>query len=253
MFGELTHGEAAYLHDLRGVLYDENGEGKWRRNFHTLYNGNLYPTHGLGPVAQYMGIHGGDKFEYLVSMSSLEHSLSRRRDTLGPADPRRHEKFVCGDMNVTLIKTALGRTIMVQHDVSTPRPYSRINAICGTKGSFCDYPPRIHVDGQPENWDQNLAPYTPSTAIRCGSGSRSRPEVGRARRHGLRAQLASDALSANRPAAGHERLRRGRLEQRFPLERGLGEGRQRSRGRSRFHPRTVEDPAAAGDCRGSRS
>jgi predicted dehydrogenase len=159
LLGELVHGEAGYLHDLRDVLYDQNGEGAWRRSYHSRFNGNLYPTHGLGPVAQYLGINGGDKFDYLVSLSSLESSLSKRRDTLPAGDPRRSEKFVCGDMNTTLIKTALGRSVMVQHATTSPHPYSRINLISGTGGILCDYPPRVYLDGQPEDWDKDMQKY----------------------------------------------------------------------------------------------
>jgi predicted dehydrogenase len=160
LLGELTHAEAGYLHDLRAVLYDQTSEGNWRRRYHARLDGNLYPTHGLGPVAQYLGINGGDKFDHLVSLSSLEHSLSKQRDALPNNDPRRMEKFVCGDMNTTLIKTALGRSIKVQHSVTSPRPYSRINLISGTGGILCDYPPRVFLDGQqPEEWDNNIQKY----------------------------------------------------------------------------------------------
>ncbi len=155
LFGRLTHGEAAYLHDLRGLLLEDASEGLWRRFPHIKYNGNLYPTHGLGPVAKYMDIHHGDRFELLVSMSSQEASLTEFRDAHVPPDsPKRQEKYFCGDMNTSMIRTALGRTIMLQHNVVTPRPYSRINLIEGTKGTFCDYPPRLFLDGQAggEEW-----------------------------------------------------------------------------------------------------
>jgi hypothetical protein len=149
LFGFITHGEAAYIHDLRDLLLADYSEGLWRREPHKTRNGNLYPTHGLGPVARYMDIHRGDRFTRLVSMSSLSRSLSEYRDANFPEDhPKRAESYSCGDMNISLIQTALGRTIMLQHDVVTPRPYSRINLIAGTKGAFCDYPPRIFLDGQ---------------------------------------------------------------------------------------------------------
>ena len=148
-FGTITHGEAAYIHDLRSSLLAPQGEGLWRRNPHQTRNGNLYPTHGLGPVAWYMDIHHGDRFARLVSMSSQEAALTEYRDATLPAtDPRRREKYRCGDMNTSLIQTANGRTIMLQHDIVTPRPYSRINLVQGSKGTFSDYPPRIFFDGQ---------------------------------------------------------------------------------------------------------
>jgi predicted dehydrogenase len=147
LFGEVTHGEAAYLHDLRSILTSSEGEGMWRRFPHMKRNGNLYPTHGLGPVAHYMDIHRGDRFDYMVSVSSSEASLSAYVKANFPdGDPKRAEKYICGDMNTSIIKTQLGRTILLQHDVVNPRPYSRLNAIQGTKGAFADYPPRIFFD-----------------------------------------------------------------------------------------------------------
>jgi hypothetical protein len=159
VFGELTHGEAGYLHECRDYLMQNSSAANWRRRFLATWNGNLYPTHGLGPVAQYMGIHAGDKFDYLVSMSSIEQALSRRCQSLPADNPRHRERFACGDINSSLIKTALGRTIMVQFSLVQSRPYSRINLIAGTTGTFCDYPPRLHLDGQPEGWITDLKAY----------------------------------------------------------------------------------------------
>jgi hypothetical protein len=159
VFGELTHGEAGYLHEARDYLLQDSSSAAWRRRFVSVLNGNLYPTHGLGPVAKYMGINTGDKFSYLVSMSSLEHGMSRRRDALPADNPRRRDRFACGDINTSLIKTAQGRTIMVQFSMVLARPYSRINMIAGTKGTFCDYPPRLHVDGGPADWVTDLQSY----------------------------------------------------------------------------------------------
>ena len=155
-FGEITHGEAAYLHDLRKIVTANESEGLWRRVPHMQRNGNLYPTHGLGPVAHYMNIHRGDRFEYMVSVSSKEASLSAYvKDQFPEGDPKRAEKYICGDMNTSIIKTANGRTILLQHDVVNPRPYSRLNSILGTKGAFADYPARIFQDGQKdEDWQK---------------------------------------------------------------------------------------------------
>jgi len=151
-FGEITHGEAAYLHDLRGILTANEGEGLWRRIPHMQRNGNLYPTHGLGPVAHYMDIHRGDRFDYMVSVSSQEASLSSYvKAHFSDGDPKRSEKYICGDMNTSIIKTAKGRSILLQHDVVNPRPYSRLNLIEGTKGIFADYPPRVFTDGQKDD------------------------------------------------------------------------------------------------------
>jgi predicted dehydrogenase len=149
VFGELLYGEAAYLHDLREELFSNKGEGLWRRTVHTERDGNLYPTHGLGPVSNYMGINRGDRFEYLVSMSTPARGLAVYREEHVPKeDPKWREKYIDGDVNVSLIKTAKGLTINLQHDVSNPQPYSRLNTIQGTKGIFRDYPPRIYLEGQ---------------------------------------------------------------------------------------------------------
>lgn len=149
VFGELTHAEAAYIHDLRWIVNEGRSEGLWRRGWHTKVNGNLYPTHGLGPVANYLDINRGDKFDYLVSMSSPQKSLDAYREKTVPKDsPKWREKYICGDMNTSMIKTQRGVSIMMQHDVVTPRPYTRHNQIQGTKGTFTDFPARLYLDGQ---------------------------------------------------------------------------------------------------------
>ena len=159
VLGELTHGEGGYLHEYAALPPKVIKPDDWRWKFMTRLNGNLYPTHGLGPVAQVMGIHGGDRFETLVSMSSLELGVSRRCRALPADDPRRQAEIACGDINTSLIKTALGRTIMVQYSIVQPRPYSRINMICGTGGTFCDYPPRLFLAGKSSGWETDLKPY----------------------------------------------------------------------------------------------
>ena len=154
-FGDLLYGEGAYLHDLRAGLFSDQSEGLWRRAEHTMRNGNLYPTHGLGPVANYMGIQRGDRFGYIVSMSSRQRGLDEYRQAhLKPGDPRFEERYICGDMNTSLIKTVKGLTITVKHTVTTPHPYDRVNMIAGTKGVFEDYPPRIYFDemNKDESW-----------------------------------------------------------------------------------------------------
>ena len=156
LFGDLLYGEGAYLHDLRRLLFEDRSEGLWRRLPHTTHNGNLYPTHGLGPVANYMGINRGDRFDYLVSMSSPERGLDAWRAAHVPKDsPKWKEKYICGDLNTSLIKTANGLVVTVQHDVVNPHPYDRTNLIAGVKGIFRDYPPRIYFD------DPNAEAYIP--------------------------------------------------------------------------------------------
>jgi predicted dehydrogenase len=156
-FGTITHGEAAYIHEMRDSLLGPKAgvQPNWRRKAITSNDGNLYPTHGLGPVSWYMGINKGDVFEKMVSMSSPSAALTERRDdTTEEADPRRQEDYVCGDMNTTIIKTAKGRTIMLQHDIVSPRPYTRHNLVQGSKGCFADYPPRLFLDQSSDNEGQ---------------------------------------------------------------------------------------------------
>ena len=150
VLGEVLYGSAAYLHDLRKILFENRDEGLWRRAWHTRMDGNLYPTHGLGPVAWYMDLNAGDRMTYLVSMSTPERGLTLHRDqtVAEKTDPKWQERYITGDLNSSLIMTAKGRNILLQHDVSNPRPYSRLNGVQGTKGVFEDYPARIYVDGQ---------------------------------------------------------------------------------------------------------
>lgn len=149
MFGELVHAEAGYMHDLREIKFSNGGEGLWRREYAKKHNGNPYPTHGLGPVAQYMNINRGDRFDFLVSMSSPAKGLNAYAAEHFPADdPRRKEKYIQGDVNSTLIRTVNGLTILLQHDTNLPRPYRRIGVVQGTKGIYRGYPDEIHIEGR---------------------------------------------------------------------------------------------------------
>ena len=155
LLGEVVHAEGGYLHDLRDIKFSKTGEGLWRRAWSEKLNGNLYPTHGLGPVANCMDINRGDRFDYIVSMSGPSRGLQAWAAEHYPADaPQRRERFVLGDVNVTLVKTANGRTIYVVHDTNLPRPYSRINMVQGTKGIFQGYPDRVYIEGRgkPHQW-----------------------------------------------------------------------------------------------------
>ncbi len=144
LFGELVHAEGAYIHDLRSLNYDKKGYADmWRLKENNGNNGNLYPTHGLGPVAQCMNINRGDKLDYLVSMSSNDFMMAGEVRELSSKDsyynPYVSNKYR-GNMNTSVIRTDKGKTIMIQHDVTTPRPYSRIHVISGTKGIASKYP-----------------------------------------------------------------------------------------------------------------
>ena len=148
LFGDILHAECGYLHDLREIKFSDVGEGLWRRAHSMVRDGNLYPTHGLGPVANVMDINRGDQFEYLVSMSSPSQGLQEWAMANYPENHlKRRERYVLGDVNTTMIKTVRGRTIYLSHDTNLPRPYSRIHMVQGTKGLFQGYPHRVHIEG----------------------------------------------------------------------------------------------------------
>lgn len=152
VIGELLHGEAAYIHELRGQMKElPRGTGSWRTKYYSKANGgNLYPTHGLGPVAQYMNLaRKDDMFERLVSFASPGRGRALYAKKNFPADHQWNQmKFECGDISTQLIKTKLGRTIMVQWDETSPRPYTRHDLIQGTKGTLAGYPPRAAIEGR---------------------------------------------------------------------------------------------------------
>jgi hypothetical protein len=153
--GEILHAEGGYLHDLREIKFERKDEGLWRRAWATKLDGNPYPTHGLGPIANCLDVNRGDRFDYLVSMSGPSRGLQDWAREHLPADaPERKEQYVLGDVNTSLIKTALGRTVMVQHCTNLPRPYSRIHVVQGTKGMFQGYPNRLYIEGRgkPHQW-----------------------------------------------------------------------------------------------------
>ncbi len=155
MFGELVHGACGYLHDLRAIKFSNEGEGLWRLDHSVKRNGNLYPTHGLGPVAEYMDINRGNRFEYLVSMSSRSLGLNRFADEkFGKNSKQAIQKYKLGDVNVSLIQTSNGEVITLYHDTNLPRPYSRMNEVQGTKGIFQDYPPQLYLEGVSKEYDR---------------------------------------------------------------------------------------------------
>ena len=141
MLGEILHGEGAYIHDRRLQIFNDDQWKAWRRRWNVSHSGNQYATHGLGPIAFDMGINRGDRFDYLVSVDGVQRGYEAyAAATIPDGDPRRAIRFAMADMNVTTIRTAKGRTIILQHDVTTPRPYSRINLVAGTKGVFRSWP-----------------------------------------------------------------------------------------------------------------
>jgi len=163
LFGEILHGECGYLHDLRAIKFENKNEGLWRRAHSRTRNGNLYPTHGLGPVANCMDINRGDRFDYLVSMSGPSRGLQLwAAEHFPEGAPQRRETFVLGDVNVSLISTATGRTIFLSHNTDSPRPYSRIHLVQGTRGLFQGYPNRVYIEGRsPEDRWEDAEAYFP--------------------------------------------------------------------------------------------
>ncbi len=154
VLGELVHGEAAYIHDLRDSKFSKTGyQDQWRLKWSLQHTGNPYPTHGLGPVCQYMNINRGDRFDYLTSVSSDQFGLSLKAKALyGDKSPEGRARYALGDMNTTVIRTYRGRTILVQHDTTSPRPYSRLNTISGTRGIVADYPLRAALEPDTHSW-----------------------------------------------------------------------------------------------------
>jgi hypothetical protein len=169
-FGEIVHGEGAYIHSLMELNFSKTQyQDMWRLKQNAARNGNLYPMHGLGPIAQIMNINRGDRFDYLVAVQSADFQMRQHADELAAKDPFFQPfagKNYRGNMNSTTVRTEQGRTILVQHDVTSPRVYSRLHTVVGTKGSAQKYPlpARIAVDHKgwvsPEVYKQLEEKYT---------------------------------------------------------------------------------------------
>lgn len=141
VFGEVVHGEGAYIHNhTKGKFPTSEQFWGGDRNFR---NANIYPTHGLGPICQIMDVNRGDKLEYLTTMATHDFAFGPAVKKLAQENPALH-KFVDnefrGNMNNTLIKTHKGKTILIQYDTTTPRPYSRIHLVSGTKAIAQKWP-----------------------------------------------------------------------------------------------------------------
>ena len=164
MFGEINHVEGAYIHDLREIVPSDgkrNREADWRYAENLVHRGDRYPTHGLVPLCQTLGINRGDRLDYLVALGSGKYNKNYERmkkEFLPDSDPRKFDPPAqMAEMNTTLIKTVNGVSIMVQHDVSSPRPYNRLAFISGTKGAMGDYPFSCTfedkwLDGKAHSW-----------------------------------------------------------------------------------------------------
>ena len=178
LFGDIVHAEGAYIHDLSdGWLFNKKAYADmWRLKENAKRNGSLYPTHGLGPIAQCMDINRGDRMDFLVSISSADFTLEKMAEEKAAKDPFFSEftgKKYRGNMNTTTVKTVKGRTMMIQHDVSTPRPYSRIHLVSGTKGVASKWPSpeRIgfgHSWVKPEQLKELYAKYSPPIVKHIG-------------------------------------------------------------------------------------
>ncbi len=149
VFGELIHAEGAYIHDLLDLNFSKTYyDDFWRLKENIRFHGNLYPTHGIGPVAQCLNVNRGDVMTSLVNVASNDFQMGEEAKRLAKEDPATYGQFVGaeyrGNMNTTLIRTQKGKTIMIQHDVTSPRPYSRIHMLSGTLG-FCEKYPKIGI------------------------------------------------------------------------------------------------------------
>ncbi|MEX1137086.1 MAG: Gfo/Idh/MocA family oxidoreductase [Balneolales bacterium] len=179
-FGDLIHGEGNYVHDRvsdrsRWVRDKSNnnwfGYRPWRVDENVGRHGNLYPQHGLGPLAQMMDLNYGDQMDYLVSVSSDDFTMGGLMEELAAEDdyykPYVGQDFR-GNMNVTVIRTKKGRTLMLQHDISSPRPGSRFQLISGTQGIFRHYPTPARMATSHDGWVSGeeynalLEKYTPT-------------------------------------------------------------------------------------------
>ena len=175
-FGEIIHGEGAYIHDLlEGNFSKSKYSDMWRLK-ENYREGNIYPTHGLGPICQIMNINRGDQMDFLTSVSSKDFQMSAKASELAATDNFYSEfvgKQFRGNMNTTTIRTMKGRTIMVQHDVTSPRPYSRIHLISGTKGMASKWPEPARISNG-HGWLTEIEmkaveeKYTPEIVKRIG-------------------------------------------------------------------------------------
>ncbi len=172
VFGEIIHLQGGYQHDLRevkfnngtepyghGVEFGENGfsEAKWRTAHSIHRNGDLYPTHGIGPIAQFININRGNRFVSLSSFASKSRGLHQHIIHVGGQDHKNAKiEFKLGDVVTTQINCANGETILLQHDTSLPRPYSLGFRVQGTQGIWMDVHNSIYIEGRssnPHRWE----------------------------------------------------------------------------------------------------
>ncbi|MBK8192713.1 MAG: Gfo/Idh/MocA family oxidoreductase [Lewinellaceae bacterium] len=173
LFGELMHLEGGYQHDLRGVKFNDGitpydsgvefgekgfSEAKWRTKHAVHRNGDLYPTHGVGPVAMMTNINRGNRFLHLTATSSKARGLHEyvvNHPKGGPDHPNAKVQFNLGDVVTTVIRTSNGETVLLSHDTGLPRPYSLGFRVQGTKGIWMDVNQSLLLDGKtkPHAWE----------------------------------------------------------------------------------------------------
>ena len=135
VFGEILHVEGAYIHNLEdfwGMYWDN-----WRLKYNKAYSGDVYPTHGLGPACQLLDMHRGDRMKTLVSMNTKS---VRGPEVWKQVTGEECDDFKNGDHTITMIGTEKGKTILIEHNVMTPRPYDRMYQLTGTEGFANKYP-----------------------------------------------------------------------------------------------------------------
>ena len=176
-FGEVVHGDCAYNTSKMGNNFSKTCYwDMWWLKLYGSKQGNIYPTHGMGPVCQIMNINRGDRFDYLVTVDSSDFMMNARAAELAAKDDFFRPfvgKNYRGNMSTTVIRTVKGKTIMVQHDATSPRgPHTMIHAITGTKALAQEYPlpGRISKDlngwVSKEEYDAIVKEYTPTIVTR---------------------------------------------------------------------------------------
>ncbi len=211
-FGEVVHGECAYNTSKMGNNFSKTCYwNMWWLRQYAARRGNIYPTHGLGPVCQIMNINRGDRLDFLVSVESKDFMMAKKARELAQSDGFYQEfagKEYRGNMNTTLIRTVQGRTIMLQHDATSPSPHNLIHGIYGTEGAALYDPPPPRLAAGNHEWvsaeefaDAQGEIYAHPLQANGGTGQPERPlGVGPVDR------LAPDRLPAQRLAAGPGRL-----------------------------------------------
>jgi len=172
LFGEMIHLEGGYQHNLRGVLFNDGvhyyghgvefgpkaiSEAQWRTQFNIERNGDIYPTHGVGPLMHYTNINYGNRFTNLVSFASKARGLAAYVEELAPGNPNAKIHYKNGDVITTMINCANGETILLSHDTHLPRPYSLGFRVQGTKGLWMDVANSIYIEGKSkadDEWDK---------------------------------------------------------------------------------------------------